>query len=894
MPIAKHAILDARVLDKALSAAAGDSAARQRVALLRDAWRTGGAAIKSAFESGTSAAHVVAAHAWLADQIVTRCYRSLTGDAGEMALLAVGGYGRGELFPYSDVDLMLLLRREATPGVAAFAEAFFQSLWDIGLEIGHSVRTVDDCVREAGKDVTVMTNIMEARLLAGDEGLLGDMRKHTGPRRIWPAVEFFDAKREEQRKRHARFGDTAYNLEPNVKDGPGGLRDLHTVFWVAQRHLGPITEHDLVAHGYFTEPEYRQLTRARNTLARVRCALHYTAAHREDRLLFDHQRTLAKQFGYEDHRGTRAVELFMKDYYRAIRELGRLNEIFLQHLEEILRGDARAKVTPINRRFQARGAYLEAVNKNVFQRQPWAMLEVFLLLQQRPELRGVRAQTIRWLREAIAHVDDKFRRDLACRSLFMEILRSPRGITHELRRMNAWGLLGAYLPVFGRIVGQMQHDLFHVYTVDEHILMVVRNLRRFTVPEFRGEFPFASELIRDVVKPERLYIAALFHDIAKGRGGDHSTLGEKDALEFCRVHGLSEYDQRFVAWLVRHHLLMSTTAQREDIYDPDVVLRFAQLVGDREHLDNLYLLTVADMRATSPKVWNVWKDRLLTQLHAAAARVLRRGLAQPFDVQARIADLKQEALALLDKDGIRPERVSPLWDRFDDDYFLRHEPDSLAWHARAIVSASAAEIPVVAARYQPGAGGTELLVYSPDRDDLFVVLTGGFDRLNLSIMDARIHTTRFGVALDTFVALDHAGDPVTGAGALAELRDAFQAQLFDPQPGRDARNAQLPRTLKSFPIETRVEFIAAHDAQSTLMEVVAQDRPGLLYQVALALAHAGARLATAKVATYGERAEDIFWITTHDHRPFDDAGAQARLRQEITNRLGTDMPEKAA
>ena len=890
MTVARQSLLDVRALDAALAAADGATARP----ILRAALDHGRATLKAAFGSGTRAPDIVSAHAWLVDQIVARTCRLYAPPGLRGALVAAGGYGRGELFPHSDVDLMLLLDTEPTAPAAAFAEQCFQALWDLGLDIGHSLRTVDDCAHEAEKDVTVMTNLLETRLLWGDIALYERMRARLAPSALWSKSAYFAAKRDEQARRHARFGDTAYNLEPNVKDSPGGLRDIHTIFWIARRELGDVEPHDVVAHGHLTEGEYRQLARARSLLTRVRCGLHYLADHREDRLVFDHQRTLARQFGYSDDNATRAVESFMKDYYRAIRELRRLNEIFLQHFEETLRDDADPPITPINRRFQARGDYIEIVNRSVFQRAPWAILEIFHILQQRPALRGVRAQTIRLLREALPRVDEKFRRDLACRTLFMEILRGPQGITHELRRMNAYGVLGAYLPVFGRIVGQMQHDLFHVYTVDEHILMVIRNLRRLTIPACRDELPFASGLMARIVKPERLYIAALFHDIAKGRGGDHSTLGEKDALAFCRAHGLSDYDAHFIAWLVREHLTMSSTAQREDIYDPEVVLRFARRCGDVEHLDHLYLLTVADMRGTSPTVWNVWKDRLLTQLHAATTRVLRRGFAEPLDMRERVADLKREALALLATTYITEEQLAPLWNRLDDQYFLRHDANSLAWHAREIVSASAAQMPVVAARYQPAAGGTEFFVYSPDRDDLFVIVTAGFDRMNLSIMDARIHTTRFGFALDTFVVLDHANEPVSDPEALAKLRDALHEQLFNPQPGRDTRTAHLPRVLKHFPIETRVEFLPSPNAPQTLMEVTAQDRPGLLYQVALAMEHAGARLETAKVATYGERAEDVFFITTRDHQPFVDANAQAQLREEIVTRLGSGSADKAA
>ena len=880
-----------------------DHAPVSTLPLFRAALRQGRASLQKAYLSGINVDVFLHWHAALVDQLLVRVWTlyqpllvSKTGQAfpqSDIALIAVGGYGRGELYPHSDIDLLLLLKREEHNRVRPFAEAFLRFLWDMGLEVGHSLRSLKDCVKESKKDITVATNLMEARLLRGDLELFTSMQAKTGPAKLWPSRKFFAAKFAEQAQRHHHFDDTAYNLEPNIKEGPGGLRDIQMIAWVTQREFGSSHLHDLVAFDFLTEKEYRVLERGRKLLAHIRCGLHYLAERREDRLLFDYQRSLATQDGFRDKSGNRAVELFMKRYYRTVKELALLNEILLQHFQEVLLNTGRTRIKPLNRRFQAHGAFLEVTRRNVFERAPFALLEIFLVLQQHPELVGVRAATIRLLRENLYRIDNKFRNDLACRSLFMEILRQPRGITHELRRMNAYGVLGAYLPVFGRIVGQMQHDLFHVYTVDEHTLFLVRNLRRFTVPEYRHEFPFASELIQHIVKPERLFLAGLFHDIAKGRGGDHATLGEHEAITFCRRHSLSDYDTNLIAWLVRQHLLMSSTAQREDIHDPEVVLRFARTVGDAERLDHLYLLTVADMRATSPKVWNVWKDRLLTQLHRATLRTLRRGFAAPLDTEARIASLKADALSLLRKDKIASDEAEYYWARMDTEYFLRHDAEALAWHTSQIVRTPASELPLVATRYHPEAGGTEFLIYTSDRDDLFSVLTGGFDRLNLTIMDARIHTTRFGFALDTFVVLDHTMQPITDKRTLAQLEQGTREQLLKPQAGRDFLKSVLPRTLKHFPIETRIGFSPSVNGQQTILEVIAQDRPGLLYQVALALQHCQARLITAKVATYGERAEDLFFITNHDGKPLTDAAQQECLQREILARLGSEPREPA-
>jgi [protein-PII] uridylyltransferase len=860
-----------------------------RLPLFRTALRHGRDAIKQHYlEHPRHAPQLVLLYAWLIDALLVRAWQAyghLAPPKLPLALIAVGGYGRGELHPGSDVDILLLLKRGDGSKIAAFAEPFLRLLWDMGLEIGHSVRSLADCTREAKRDVTVATNLMETRLLAGDAKLFAKMRKATGPKKLWPVQKFFEAKRDEQRARHARFDDTAYNLEPNIKEGPGGLRDIQTVSWVTQRHFGTQQLHELVEHDFLSEHEYRSLVRGRDFLWQVRAGLHHLAGRKEERLLFDHQRTLATLFGYQDEKGVLAVEQFMKRYYRTVKELSLLNEILLQHFEEAFLVKGRAKIAPINRRFQSHNGFLEARNTKVFERYPFALLELFQIMQTHPELKGVRANTIRLVRASLHRINSSFRKSLACRSLFMEILRGASGITHELRRMNAYGVLGRYLPAFGHVVGQMQHDLFHVYTVDAHSIFVVRNIRRFAIAKHNHEFPLLSSIFQSLVKPERLYLGGLFHDIAKGRGGDHSILGETEAEAFCRLHDLSDYDTRLVCWLVRHHLAMSNTAQREDIFDAEVVRRFAQLVGDKEHLDNLYLLTVADMRGTSPKVWNVWKGRLLSMLYHATLHELRRGIGKPIDLEARVRDLHDEMLRKLMQSGIDAQRAEQHWARMDTDYVLRHDADSLAWHAEVIMSAPESRTPRVAVRHHAEGGGTEIMVYTPDRKGLFVDMTAGIERLNLSIWDARIHTTRYGYALDTFVVLDHSNQAITDAAELARLQRAMQEQMENPRPGRDMFHAHLSRTLKHFPIETSVNFSIAPNGQSTVMEVVAQDRPGLLYQVALALAACNVRLVTAKIATFGERVEDIFFIVTPDGKLVADAATQDALKREIVERL---------
>ncbi len=862
----------------------------------RDMLRAGDARLRAAHDAelprrrrglGIEALHLRTA---LIDDILRKAYvkhEPLLPNTVSMALVAVGGYGRSELHPASDIDLLLLQDSPQYAKTRGFAEPFLRFLWDIGLTVGHSVRSRHDCLQVARSDVTVMTNLMEARLLIGDEALLARLVHDLASPTLWQSARFFEAKLAEQRARHTRYDDTGYNLEPNVKEGPGGLRDIHMIGWIAQRHFGSANLHDLVKVGFLDEREYRTLIDARNFLWQIRNGLHLLARRREDRLLFDHQRTLALQMGYVDRPGQLAVEQFMKRYYRTIKQVQLLNEILLQHFAEALRGPRRPVITPLSPWFRARNGFLEVVDAHVFTENPRAILDLFRVLQEHPELQGMRAATIRLLRAHLSLIDGAFRQDPATRSAFLAILRAPTGVTKALRRMNAYGVLGAYIPAFGKIVGQMQHDLFHVYTVDEHSLFVLRNVRRIMQPEFEAELPAVSEIGRALAKPERLYLAALFHDIAKGRGGDHSRLGESEARAFCHRLGLSEYDREFVAWLVRHHLVMSWTAQHTDISDPQVVADFARLVGDREHLDNLYVLTVADIRGTSPSVWNDWKGQLLTGLYRDATRILRRGIGEAIALDARIADARREALERIGDRAPR-EAIEQHWARMDADYFLRHDAEALAWHACAIAGHRSAALPIIEARVRPDHAAVEFLIFSPLSDELFAVLTGSLERLNLSIVDARVHMAS-GYALDCFVALTADGKPPC-ARELSQMSQQVHADLaagFRETPVRP-----LPRALKNFPITTEVRFSSTANGQLTVMEVIAQDRPGLLHQLALALLAGRTRIVTAKVATFGERAEDIFFLTDERGKPFGQGDSQRLADLATAIRARIDGPTR--
>lgn len=838
------------------------------------------------FRSGSAAAQLVPARAWLVDQLIGRAWQHIVGQS-EAALVAVGGYGRGELHPASDVDLMILLPDSLEQGLSTRLEQFIRLLWDIGLEVGHSARSLADCVREAQADITVATNLMESRLLAGPAQLYDGMRARTGPRQLWPSRDFFEAKWQEQQQRHLKYDDTAHNLEPNVKEGPGGLRDIHVIGWVAKRHFGVDTLQDLIGHGFLSSEEYQALIAGQNFLWDVRFALHSLTGRHEERLLFDYQTTLAQQFGHRDEDHNLAVEQFMQRYYRAVMELSRLNEMLLQHFQEaILYADDDTIPLLINKRFQARKGFLEVTHRNVFKRSPYALLEVFLLLQQHPELKGVRASTIRLIRQYSHLIDARFRTDPRCRELFMEILRQPRGITHEFRRMHRYGVLELYLPAFGRISGRMQYDLFHAYTVDSHTLFVLRNLRRFALAKHADELPLCNSIMAQLPKPELLYLAGLFHDIAKGRGGDHSILGAAEAEAFCRDHGLSAYDARLVSWLVRHHLLMSLTAQRKDISDPAVIHQFAQEVGDETHLGYLYLLTVADIRATNPTLWNSWRASLLMQLYVATARVLRRGLGSPLEKDELIGETQRQAERLLRSHKVHHMTVRKIWGQFPDDYFLRFTAEEIAWHTAAIARSAANDLPLILVEPCSPRGSTDVFIYAADRDNTFAVIAATFDRLGLDIQDARITGTRDGYTLDSYLVLEADNGPVTEQSRIGAIVEALHHALRqDPlQPPPPIRRA-VPRRLRHFHTSTHINIELDPANHRTVLELITADRPGLLARVGLAFSRCGIRIMNAKIVTIGERAEDVFFITDAHNQPLTDLTRQTELRDALVSVL---------
>ena len=822
--------------------------------------------------------------------VLMRCIWSHCGlpTTGDIALVAVGGYGRGELHPHSDVDLLVLVGNDEVRNARAEAiERFVTATWDTGLVVGHSVRSIADCAAVGAGDITIATSLMEARLVAGDETLMPRLREATGPDRIWPNAAFFRAKWDEQIARHRKYDNTEYNLEPNIKGCPGGLRDIQTVAWVAKRHFHAERTRELVDRGFLTATEYQTLTAGKHFLWRVRFALHMLADRPEDRLLFDHQLSIAKLFGYQDDDSGLAVEHFMKDYFRWVLKLGVLNEMLVQLFDEaILRACEPVKLYELNQRFRVRNGYIEVAHDRVFRESPWALIEIFTLIAQHDFVNGVRAATIRLIHQHCRQIDAGFRGDPRANRLFLKLLGAPHRVSTQLDRMKRYGVLGRFIPEFGRIVGQTQHDLFHVYSVDSHTLRVVRNMRRLLLPEANERFPSVAFAARRLPRPELLYIAGLFHDIAKGRGGDHSELGSTDAHAFCLRLGLSTREANLVAWLVANHLVMSTTAQRRDIGDPDVILEFAHVVSDQPRLDHLYALTVADINATNPTLWNSWRASLLHALYVETKRALRRGLENPVDAGERIAETRAQAMELLGAKGVDPAQVESVWAQLGEDYLLRESAADVAWHTEAILAASADEplvlLKEVGSRFDPV---TQIFIYAPDRDNVFAVIAATMEQLGLNVHGARVHSSADGHALDSFFVLEQDGTPVhRSARRSREVQQALASNLRRENL-LEVVQRHTPRALKHFSVPTRTRLAEDAVRNCSILEVMTPDRAGLLARIGRVFLANGIRVRDARITTLGERVEDVFFISDADGGPIRDASAGERLQAEIRSAL---------
>lgn len=843
-------------------------------ASFKEALKQGTEQVHALFDKGAHIKDVIHLQTRLIDNVLIAIWEHFFSleQRQSMALVAVGGYGRGELHPKSDIDIMVLLKDSESRALNDDISGFITQLWDLGLDIGHSVRTVDECISESINDLTVITNLMEARHLEGNEALFKLMMESLGPDKTWIPYHFFQGKMKEQAARRDRFHDTAYRLEPNIKESPGGLRDIQTIGWISKRYFGTERLHDLVEEDFLNNEEYESLIDGQYLLWKIRYLLHRISGRREDRLLFDFQRDLAHKFGYTDDENNRSIEGFMQSYYRTVMQMQRLNEIVLQRFQEVLK-DLRtpSSVAPINERFQINNGYLEVRSETIFETAPEAMLEIFQIYARSMEIKGIRANTIRLIRNNLDKIDDTFRDSIEARKLFMQIFRDPKKLTRKLRRMNRYGVMAAYLPDFENIVGRMQYDLFHIYTVDEHTTRVIRNLRRFALPSYRNELPHCSMIMDQIRKPELLYIIGLFHDIAKGRGGDHSELGAEAVITFCENHFINKEDTEVVQWTVRNHLIMSTTAQRRDISDPEVIHDFATRVGTRRKLNHLYLMTVADIRATNPELWNSWKENLIRDLFKYTARALHRGLDTPVDKDAAIEQKRKDASELLKEqlNDTDKNEITQLWDGLGEDYFLRYFADEIAWHSLEILNHSG-DSPLIAIRHDRERGSSEVLIYAHDHAHLFSLLVAELDSLGLNILAANIGTTNTEYALNTFSILERDDKPISDEERVIDIKSGLRSCILCPDKLPNLQEQFVPRRLRHFQFEPTITIDNEISERFTSIYIEAADRPGILSRIGRCFLSANILVHSAKVSTLGEKIEDVFYVTDQNHKQLQD------------------------
>lgn len=825
--------------------------------------------IDQLFRRGAPAPELVARQSQVADALLIHLWHHLLPESMQesVALIAVGGYGRAELHPYSDIDILILLADGYTAADEPISR-FVTSLWDLGLDVGHSVRDIRECIEEASGDVTVITNLLESRLLCGAAANFEHLKSQISPQNIWSSAEFFVAKQEEQRLRHLKFHGSAFRLEPNLKESPGGLRDIQIISWLVIRYYGHDNFSALVDDGYLTSEELDELIQGRDYLWTVRYLLHQKSGRKEDRILFDYQRDLAADLGYGQTEGNEAVEQFMQKYFRTVTRIERLNEMLLQLLEKAFT-QTREEITPINKRFNKVNDYLEVAHDRVFTEYPPALLEIFQVFADNEDVTRLGARTLRLLRSHLHLIDNRFRSEFISRNLFLQLFREPNKITRKLRMMNRYGVLAKYLPIFEKIVGRMQYDLFHIYTVDEHTLMVIRNLRRFAIPYHNSEFPHCSAIMQDLEKPELLYLAGLFHDIAKGRGGDHSILGAEDAHYFCSQHGLTEEDTRLVVWTVRHHLDMSTTAQRKDISDPEVIVEFARFVGSIRYLNFLYLLTVADIRGTNPELWNSWKENLLRQLYNSTEAALTRGLDNPIGKGEAIEEKKASARLTLKQKNMTDTEIDRIWADCQDNYFLQYTEDEVCWHT-VNIALSGSEEPLILLRRETERGSTEIFIHVQDYDQIFSDIVSALDQLRLTIVSAQILTSESGRTLDTFFVLDRDGESIQDHSRVEHIYRTLIHSITHRPDCAEPHTIASPRRLKHFDFTPIIRFDNQQSDEYTSLFIKAIDRPGLLSSIGYAFAVKRIRVLSANIATLGETAEDVFFIQQHDGSKLED------------------------
>jgi len=800
------------------------------------------------FKKGIPAKQLILERSRLIDRLLLNLWQQFFPQDSSVSLLAVGGYGRGELHPYSDIDLLILLKFSETPEQKSRLASFINFLWDAGLNIGNSVRTIDECLQESKQDVTVFTNILEARALTDPQNLHTVLKKKLTANKIWPIEQFFIAKLQEQKLRHEKYNDAEYELEPNIKQGPGGLRDLQNIVWILKCKFGAIRLVDLLQHDFLTQHEYKELTTAMETLWNVRMALHIAATRAEERILFNYQPAIAAILGFAGDTASQKVENFMRTYYLAIRSLSFLNELLLQLFRETFFTKAHT-IKRISSRFMTIDGMLATIEPEQFKSRPTDIFSLFAIFTQNPEIKGVRAGTIRDIRANLSLIDNNFRQQTENKALFWQLFKKP-GLTHTLRRMHRYGVLGAYLPDFVRVTGKMQYDLFHTLTIDEHILFTVRNLRRLTIRKFATELPEQTKLLKEITRPELLYLAALFHDMGKGQAGDHSIIGKNLALEFCHRHELDEKASRIVSWLVQNHLLMSITAQRQDIDDPMVIKNFANNINNLEMLKMLYLLTVADIRATNPDMWNDWKAKLLQRLYDKTKEVLDQT-----KITARQNIIEQTP----------PEyqtQARQLWHELGANYLQRFLPQEIIWQTTSILQGKP---PLVLLEPVGVKGASVLLVYAQDQDYMFANIVGVLEKFPIRILEANIYTADNSYVIDSFQLLNNFLKPISNASLLEEIPVRIKKVLAKRGLELDTASVRLSRHEKHFKSTSEVAFRSLKSGSE--LKIIASCRPKLLTIITRVLAANKIRVHSAKIATIGEKAEDIFVISDMNNKP---------------------------
>lgn len=835
--------------------------------------------MRDGFRKDLPVTELVTARATQLDHLLAQIWQHFElNNRSDLSLIAVGGYGRGELHPKSDIDILILIPTTLDAHTQQQLSDFITFLWDIKLDVGQSVRTLSECLKLGKQDITIATNLIESRLITGNEPLYHQLSEQVNSELFWPIADFFRAKQAEQQNRHSHYKDSAYSLEPDLKANPGGLRDIQTIAWVAGKHFGSSELTALAEHGFLTASEYQELEDCRDFLWRVRFALHLELNRADNRLLFDRQLSVAKAMGYKGKRNE-PVEQLMKQFFQTVRRVSELNEMLLQLFNEAILGNTAIDVRQLNCNFILRGTLIDSCDNHLFASHPEQILDMFLLIADHEQINGIYSSTLRQLREALRQQDGYLEENELCRKKFRQLIKHPHISGLAITLMHRYGVLAAYFPAWNRIVGQMQFDLFHAYPVDEHTHRLIKHIHDYPRQEFHQSFPLASEIYSRLERPDLLLLAALFHDIAKGRHGDHSELGALEAENFCLHHGFSKSSARTVSWLVKNHLVMSVTAQRRDIYDPDVISEFAQLVRDKRHLDMLFCLTVADICATNDDVWNSWKGALMRELYQATLKALRRGLENPVDLRGLVRDKQRNAMDLLLERGFSKQQIDSIWRRFRVDYFLRHTPEQIAWHSEYLWGHSNDQ-PLVLVSRRPSRGGTEIFLYNRDIPHLFASVANEMEQKNLNIHDAQIMSSRDGYVLDTFIVLEPDGTPITPERqhlikeSLITMLHFGRPATLEPRP--------LSRQIKQFSVSTHVEFLPTR-GNRTLMELMTLDRPGLLASVGAVLQSLNYSIQGSKITTIGERAEDLFIISKED---------RTRLNQQEQQQLKTLLEQR--